>query len=253
VESLSGVRILLVDDHEDTLEFMTVLLESAGAEVRTAPTAADALVALAGFQPDVLLTDLGLPDGDGGDLVRSMRARDGLAEVPAIALTGDSRVPDACFQRRLLKPVEPAALFRALSILTKNSSEGGIMAEKNVETGLAYYKAFSDKDPDGIAQHLDAAVELRSPMAENDGRDAVVEAAKRLMGLIVSLEVRATFSEGERVVIIYDLQCSAPVGLVRTAAFMTFREGLISRIELFFDGRPFERNVGGSQPNRQRR
>ena len=108
------MRVLLVDDHEDTLELLTELLSEVGAEVRSAGSKADALAALDGFSPHVLVTDLRLPDGDGSDLVRTVRSRSEFASLPAVALTGDSRAADECFHRRLMKPVEPIVLVAAL-------------------------------------------------------------------------------------------------------------------------------------------
>ena len=108
------MRVLLVDDHQDTLELLTELLREVGAEVRAAASAADALAALDGFSPHILVTDIRLPDGDGGELVRLVRSRHGLASLPAVALTGDSRAADDCFHRRLMKPVEPVVLVATL-------------------------------------------------------------------------------------------------------------------------------------------
>ena len=108
------MRVLLVDDHEDTLELLSELLRDVGADVRGAASAADALAVLDGFSPHVLVTDLRLPDGDGGELVRTVRSRDGFTSLPAVALTGDSRPPDECFHRRLMKPVEPLLLVATL-------------------------------------------------------------------------------------------------------------------------------------------
>lgn len=111
---LAGMRVLLVDDHEDTLELLTELLRDVGADVRSAASAADALAALDGFSPHVLVTDIRLPDGDGVDLVRSVRSLSGFTSLPAVALTGDSRPADDCFHRRLMKPVEPLVLVATL-------------------------------------------------------------------------------------------------------------------------------------------
>ena len=108
------MRVLLVDDHEDTLELLAELLSQVGAEVRAAASAADALAVLDGFSPHVLVTDIRLPDGDGGELVRTVRARSGLTALPAVALTGDSGATDDCFHRRLMKPVEPFVLIATL-------------------------------------------------------------------------------------------------------------------------------------------
>jgi hypothetical protein len=115
-------------------------------------------------------------------------------------------------------------------------------AESNVATAEAYYKAFfDDKDPDRLARYLDPEVRFIGPLAELSGRAAVVDGARRLMPQVQSHAIRARFGAGDQVMLAYDLQCVAPVGLLRTAALMTFQQGLIARIELFFDARPFGR------------
>jgi hypothetical protein len=116
-------------------------------------------------------------------------------------------------------------------------------AESNVATGEAYYQAFfGDKDPDRLARYLDPDVQFIGPLAELSGRAAVIEGARRLMSQVDSYHIRGRFGAGDQVMLAYDLQCAAPIGLLRTAALMTFRQGLIARIELFFDARPFDKH-----------
>ena len=122
---LGGLRVLVVDDDSDTLDMLTLFLRRAGAEVALAPTAAAALETLERFRPDVLVADIGMPDVDGYELVRRLRAlppeRGGL--TPAVALTAYAGEADraralrAGFQAHLTKPVEPDALIAAVTDL----------------------------------------------------------------------------------------------------------------------------------------
>ncbi|MCU0568795.1 MAG: PAS domain-containing protein [Oculatellaceae cyanobacterium Prado106] len=117
--SLAGVRILVVDDEPDMVDLITFILESAEAEVQSASSGADALVLLPQFQPDLLVSDLAMPGGNGYDLVQQMRSLpDG--QIPAIALTAYAstdyreRSMQAGFQQYLAKPVEPKVLIKTV-------------------------------------------------------------------------------------------------------------------------------------------
>jgi CheY-like chemotaxis protein len=117
-EPLKGVRVLLVEDHRDTCLTYAEGLRQAGADVATAFTAQMALLALQLRTPDVLVVDIGLPDVDGNDFLRYVRARRPSAgwDVPAIALTAYNtpqdrmRTLDAGFRLHVAKPIDPAAL-----------------------------------------------------------------------------------------------------------------------------------------------
>jgi ketosteroid isomerase-like protein len=113
------------------------------------------------------------------------------------------------------------------------------MTERNVATALAYYKAMNGKDLPGMALHLHPDLRLVSPLDELTGKDAVLAAAKPLLDLIKSIEVRAQFGSADQAMLTYDMDFGEPIGVCRTAALMTFRDGLIARNELFFDTRPF--------------
>jgi signal transduction histidine kinase len=123
---LVGVRILLVEDDADGREVIATLLRHQGAHVETASSARAALEALDASVPDVLLSDIGMPDEDGLSLLRKVRARDASAggEVPALALTAFARAEDrlqtelAGFNDFLRKPVESVELIRAIATLT---------------------------------------------------------------------------------------------------------------------------------------
>lgn len=117
--SLKGLRVLVVDDLQDVREMLSLLLRRAGAEVRTAGGALAALEAIEREKPDLILTDLGMPDLDGFallDLVRHLPG-DG-RDIRAIALTGFQGQRERClaagFQDQLDKPVDLGQLFEAI-------------------------------------------------------------------------------------------------------------------------------------------
>ena len=88
-QSLQGLRVLVVDDDNDILEFITVVLESYGISVLAVASAAAALEVLKPFQPDVLVCDIRMPSGSGYDLIRQIRileAKEG-GHLPATAIT----------------------------------------------------------------------------------------------------------------------------------------------------------------------
>ncbi len=127
---LSGIRIFSVDDSADTREFLTVLLEQYGANVMTAGSASEALAALKTLHPDVLISDIGMPEMDGYNLIRRVRALppDQGGDIPAIALTAYARDEDqqqslaSGYQRHLSKPLDLEKLVQAVVELTQARS-----------------------------------------------------------------------------------------------------------------------------------
>ena len=123
--SLQGLRILVVDDEPDTRELIQEVLQECGADVITSPSAADALIAIEQHQPDILISDLGMPDEDGYSLISKIRAlpaeQGGL--IPAAALTAYARAEDRMrvlrsgFQFHLPKPVDSAELVTVVASL----------------------------------------------------------------------------------------------------------------------------------------
>ena len=122
-QRLHGLKILIVEDDEDSRELLCELLDLAGAQVLGAQSTPDALDAIGRFDPDVLVSDIGLPQEDGYALIRKVRAReatDGKRSLPAIALTGYSqdenvkRALAAGYQAHLTKPVDADLLVDAI-------------------------------------------------------------------------------------------------------------------------------------------
>ncbi|MBA3766262.1 MAG: PAS domain S-box protein [Acidobacteria bacterium] len=128
-ERLDGLKILAVDDEADTRELLRTVLEQSGAEVITAVSAAEALELLKHKRPDVLISDVGMPEEDGYELirkVRSLRAEDG-GKTPAIALTAYARAEERLralrsgYQMHMPKPVELAELVAVVASLVERN------------------------------------------------------------------------------------------------------------------------------------
>ena len=111
----------------------------------------------------------------------------------------------------------------------------------SIESRCALYlDAWSRKDLQGVAAYIHPEVHFKAPMQELQGRDAYVEATRRVFVILDRVDVRATFVSGERAVMIYDFICRRPIGISSTAEMVRFQDGLIKDTELFFDARPFE-------------
>jgi len=111
------LSILVVDDHQDSLDLLARLLRRCGHAVETASTVAGALAAIAARRFDLLISDIGLPDGSGTEVMRTLRLQQG---APGISLTGhgEEQCTRACaeagFAVHLLKPVVFGTLVEAI-------------------------------------------------------------------------------------------------------------------------------------------
>jgi CheY-like chemotaxis protein len=129
---LAGLKVLVVDDELDTRELLFTILSNCDAEVKLAASAEEALAVLPEWRPDVLISDIQMPNVDGYSLIRQLRAlelgRGG--QIPAVALTAYARVEDrlraleAGFQIHLSKPVEPVELATVVASLTGRIGKG---------------------------------------------------------------------------------------------------------------------------------
>jgi CheY-like chemotaxis protein len=129
---LEGVQVLVIDDEVDSCEFVAFVLELAGASVATAATASEGFLALTQSPPDILLSDIGMPDMDGYMLMRQIRRLppEQGGQVKAIALTAYARDLDqqqalqAGFQQHLSKPVDPEVVIKTVvALVQKDDSE----------------------------------------------------------------------------------------------------------------------------------
>lgn len=118
---LNGVTVLAVDDDRDGREMLQKLLERRGARVLSAGSVSQAMHILQGEKPDLLVSDISMPEQDGYELIRNVRRRWSDRQLPALALTALARSGDrqrtlaAGFQKHLCKPVDPEQLLEALN------------------------------------------------------------------------------------------------------------------------------------------
>ena len=130
--SLTGVRVLVVEDDADARTLVRRVLADSGATVVATASAAEALAALESFTPDVLVSDIGMPEQDGYELIRRVRMLGGAAgRVQAVALTAFARMEDrtqamlAGFQMHLAKPVDPRELAITVASLAGRAGPRG--------------------------------------------------------------------------------------------------------------------------------
>ncbi len=128
--SLDGLRVLLVDDDLDSLQFLNIMLTDYGADVHAATSVAEGLEALQWYKPDVLVSDLAMPGEDGYSLITKVKALEAKSgkRIPAVALTAYVRVEDrtralaAGFNMFVPKPVEPNELITAIANLAERTT-----------------------------------------------------------------------------------------------------------------------------------
>ncbi|PLZ98513.1 hybrid sensor histidine kinase/response regulator [Fischerella thermalis CCMEE 5268] len=130
--SLSGLQVLVVDDDTDTREYVTTVLQESGAEVTAVDSVQSALLMIAKSLPDVLISDISMPEEDGYTLIRKIRnlQPEQGRDLPAIALTAYARPQDcqqaldAGFQMYVSKPVEPNQLIHSVAKLMQRLGTG---------------------------------------------------------------------------------------------------------------------------------
>lgn len=132
--SLSGIKVLVVDDEADARDLIKRVLEECDAEVLTASTVGEALGVVERKRPHLLLSDIGMADADGYELLRRVRALTASkgGKIPAIALTAFARSEDrtralrAGFLVHVSKPVEPSELIATVAGVAGRTGEPGI-------------------------------------------------------------------------------------------------------------------------------
>ena len=124
---LQGVHVLALDDEEDALTLLRVVLETAGATVTTFSSPVAALEGLRDVKPQVLIVDLGMPQMDGFEFIKRVRASadSDIQNIPAAALTAFARSEDRTkalrsgFEMHLAKPVDPGELVASIATLAR--------------------------------------------------------------------------------------------------------------------------------------
>jgi signal transduction histidine kinase/DNA-binding response OmpR family regulator len=124
---LQGVRVLVVDDEPDALQLLSTVLTQCGAHVRTASSAEEGFAAVKEWRPNVIVSDVGMPEEDGYSFMKQVRTwcREAGAWMPAVALTAYARAEDRMkaldsgYQMHVPKPVEPLELIKVLESLVE--------------------------------------------------------------------------------------------------------------------------------------
>ena len=129
---LQGVKVLVVDDEADSRDLVMTILTRCGSDVRCSESAAEAMRAFQEWQPDVLVSDIGLPNEDGYSLIRKLRKLKSkrAKKIPAVALTAYATDEDrlqalsAGFQIHVAKPIEPESFLTSIvTVLGRNHND----------------------------------------------------------------------------------------------------------------------------------
>jgi PAS domain S-box-containing protein len=126
--TLGAVRVVIVDDDDDTREVLTAILSGSGADVVAAESAARGLALIAERVPDVIVADIGMPGEDGYAFIERVRRLDAARLTPAIALTAYARNEDreralqAGYQLHVPKPFDPRTIVQAVHQIVRASS-----------------------------------------------------------------------------------------------------------------------------------
>lgn len=120
VHSLQGLDVLIVEDSTDTLDLLRMIFQREGASVSTATSAAEALQQAVMKRPNIIISDIGMPETDGYQLLRQLRLLPGLGEVPAIAISGYASEEDreralsVGYMALVPKPIDVDVLFHLI-------------------------------------------------------------------------------------------------------------------------------------------
>ena len=126
-EPLSGIKVLVVDDEPDARQLVRRVLWECGAEVAVAESVVEAMKLVGSIRPDILVSDIGMPEQDGYDFIRQVRVLFAAKTLPAVALTAFARSEDrkrallAGFQTHVAKPVDPAELVAVVASLVERT------------------------------------------------------------------------------------------------------------------------------------
>lgn len=116
--------------------------------------------------------------------------------------------------------------------------------KNHLKVAESYYQAMLAKDFDKMATYLHEKVHFIGPLAEMQGKEAVVTAAKNFGNILQDIQIKSRFANDNQIMFAYDMIVPEPIGQFRAAVLMEFTDQLISKIELFYDARPFEIKKG---------
>lgn len=109
------------------------------------------------------------------------------------------------------------------------------MSDSNLSIVLSYYDAINHNDPNLAAKKLADDVKIISPLATKTGKVDVIEALKNICSIVERVTIRSKFSSEDHVMLALDMRFPKPIGILRVASLLKLEQGLIARIEMFYD------------------
>lgn len=103
--------------------------------------------------------------------------------------------------------------------------------------GVAYYTALGEKNIEAVKEFLHPDIQFTDPQEKVIGREAVLKAAKGFTGIFKSIIIRAAFGSEDQAMIVYEVEISGLPKKLQAASLLSFQQGLISKIELFYDSK----------------
>lgn len=116
------------------------------------------------------------------------------------------------------------------------------MNTHTIEIARAYYTAMGEKNTAALAQYLHPEVQFSTPFGKSAGRETVLGAVQGFVSMFNRLTIRTVFGSENQALVVYDVEFPAPIGQCPSTALLTVNDNLITKIELFYDARPFERD-----------
>lgn len=105
--------------------------------------------------------------------------------------------------------------------------------------GAAYYTALGEKNIEAVKKYLHPDIQFTDPQEKVIGKEAVLKAAEGFMGIFKSITIRSKFGSEDQAMIVYEVEIPGFAKKLQAASLLSFREGLISKIELFYDSKVF--------------
>ncbi len=101
--------------------------------------------------------------------------------------------------------------------------------------GIAYYTALGEKNIEKVSTYLHPDIQFNDPQESLIGKEAVLKAAEGFTGIFKTLTIRAPFGSEDQAMIVYEVEIPGLFKKLQAASLLSFQEGLISKIELFYD------------------
>ncbi|MDP3788554.1 MAG: nuclear transport factor 2 family protein [Candidatus Chromulinivorax sp.] len=138
--------------------------------------------------------------------------------------------------KKLLVFFLPCIFMQTLCSMTMNS-----LALENKRIARAYYTAMAEKNIVALQKYVDEDVVFVAPLATVYGKELFLERVQEFFTYSATLTIRSVFGSYDQGMVVFSLEYPRPIGIVEVAALLHIEEGLITKIELFYDGRLFEK------------